>query len=390
MNRNRHILFTDFDGFYIAVERSINPRLHNRPLAIGSQRAQRGVIAAVSPEARQYGVYPSMTTSAALSRCPELYVIDGDFALYRRAARGVRSYLRQFSPQFEWSTLDQAYIDVTGTQRLFGDVVDLGARIHREIHARYRLQLTIGVAINKLVAKIAARTARPAGLCDVAPGSECEFLAPLPIGSLPGVGPATQKRLGEFNIETVGDLAATKREFLLSAFGVRGQILYARARGIDYTPVGLSTTPSHITVDKTLTNDSNDRHLLRAVIFLLAEQAGQQLREHGRQTQKVALTLTFIDGHRADSAIRSDFATDLDDEIGDAAVHSLQRMNTGRQAVRRITLKLTDLIPANRQMSLLDDSRNYDRKRLLSSVIDAIRRRHGATAIQRGRTLVAA
>lgn len=387
MKTQRHILFVDFDGLHIAVERTLNPRLRGRPVAIGNRTDCRGVVAAASTEARGYGIYPSMTTSAALHRCPDLIVVNSDLELYTRASATVREHLQRFSPCFEFPSLDAAYLDLTGMHRLFGGAVDIGARIRREVRERYDLEPTIGVAGNKLVSRIASRVVKPAGLCDVTPGSEREFLAPLHVRRLPGVGPHIAKRLEEFSIETVGELAAAPRSFLTCTFGKRGEVLFARARGIDHTPVRTVPRPTAITHDETLIRDSNDRELARRVLFTAVEHCARQLRAHGLLAARVSVSIFHVDGRRAGGDHRLAIATDLDDELHDGAREIIDRVSTSRVAVRRIGVRLSGFSPASPQMSLLDDGRRYDRKRALTSAVDRIRRVHGVNSIIYGRAM---
>ncbi|MFC1476319.1 hypothetical protein ACFLQW_04905, partial [Candidatus Zixiibacteriota bacterium] len=337
--------------------------------------------------ARECGVYPSMATSAALHRCPELIVVDADNELYSRASEAVGEYLQNFSPNFESPSVDAAYLDLTGMHKLFGATVDIGARINREVGEQFDLKSTIGVAGNKLVSRIASRLVRPAGLCDVTPGSEREFLAPLNVRRLPGIGAQIARRLGEFSIETVGELAAAQRSFLVCTFGKRGEVLYARAQGIDHSPVRPVRRPSVIAFAETLVHDSNDRELVLRVLFNAVEKCARQMREYNLLAGRVVVVVSYLDGHRINGSHRLVIATDLDDEIHDGAVDVIRRLHTSRVAVRRIGVQLSGFSPASPQMTLIEDGRRYDRRRALVSAVDRIRGMHGFGAIAYGRTL---
>jgi len=387
MKTQRYILHADFDTFYIAVERAMNPRLRGRPVVIGNRADRRGIVAAVSPEARQYGVYPSMTISRATLLCPSLTVVDGNADLYSRSSEAVGEIMQRFTPWFEAASVDEAFLDLTGTQKLFGGAVDVGARLRREVKDRFSLDLTIGVAANKLVSRIASRTVKPTGLCDVTPGSECAFLAPLPVRRLPGIGPLTDKRLADFNIITVGELQDTARPFLTSAFGKRGEILYAHARGIDDTPVRPASRPTAIYHEETFVNDTNDRILIENVLFSAVEAAGLSLRAQGLTAKYISVNIQYVDSRRADAGARLAETTDLDLEIYSGAEQTLQRALTNRMAVRRIGVRLSRLSPAIPQLSLIDTGRQYDRQRALTSAVDRIRHTHGINAIAYGRVL---
>lgn len=387
MDTQRHILHADFDAFYISVERALNPHLRERPAVVGNRADKRGVVAAVSAEAREFGIHPSMTIARALTLCPRLHIVDGDYEMYHRASAAVGEYLQRFSPYFEPASVDEAYLDLTGTQRLFGGAVDIGARISREIRNRFSLDLRIGVAANKLVSKIASRSIKPTELCDVTPGSESAFLAPLEVRRLPVVGPRMTKRLLDFNIETIGDLAEAARAFLTSAFGRRGFILYAQARGIDDTPVQRIHKPKTITQEETFTHDSNSRELISAAIFRAIEKAALCLRRHELLAGSVSVSVRYIDGKQTTGSQRLPQATDLDEEIYAGATAGLKRALTRRLAVRCLGIRLSHLCPASPQLSLIEDGRRYDRKRALVSAIDRIRDTFGVGSIVSGRVL---
>jgi DNA polymerase-4 len=311
------------------------------------------------------GVHTAMPVSLALKLCRDLVVVQGNEALYRRAARAVGDHLRYFSPLCETENGDEAYLDLTGVQRLFGRAVDVGARLQREITDRFRLESTIGVASNKLVSKVASSVAGAGRLCDVAPGDEPGFLAPLPVGKLPGVGPSTENRLWDFNIETIKELAATDRALLERVFGRRGRLLHAHAQGLDDTPVGTPRLPKSVEHDVTLDHESNDRNALTSVLFGCVEIAASRLRMLGLMARNVAVRIQYVDGTHSRCATALEHPTDLDREIQSLAASLLQQCRTRRLSVRRIGLRLYRLSHHSPQLGLFASERGYDRKRAL-------------------------
>jgi DNA polymerase-4 len=253
--------------------------------------------------------------------------------------------------------------------------------LRREIVDQYRLELTVGVASNKLVSKVASEEVRPGGLYDVAPGDEAGFLAPLPVIRLPGVGHATAQRLVEFNIETICELASTEPVILERIFGRRGHLLHAHARGVDDSPVGERRSFDSLEHSETLAEDSNDRESLFLVMFRCVENVGARLRAHGLMAHGVGLTIGYADGVRTTGATRLDTATDIDRVLHDAAESLIPRVFNRRLAIRHVAVRLTRLSECVPQLGLFTQNRGYERARSLMGAIDRIRQTHGVAAI---------
>lgn len=380
-NAQRYVLHAGFDSFCVAVERACNPTLRGRPMVIGGAPQARGVVIAASHEARLCGIWPSMPMSRAVKLCHDLVVVQGNDDLYRRAARAVTFQLRKYTPLYERPSTDEAYLDLTGVERLFGAAVDIGVRLRSEIVSQYRLELTVGVAANKLVSKVASDGAKPGGVYDVPPGSEAGFLAPLPVIRLPGVGHATAERMIEFNIETIRELADADPVLLERLFGYRGRLLHAHAHGLDDTPVGVRRLSGTIEHSETLEVDSNDRDALRRTVFHCAEIACARLRARRQVARGVGLTIGYVDGVCNSAAVRLPDAGDIDHVFCDAAVSLFPRVLARRLAVRYVMLRLTRLTECVPQLGLFTQNRGYDRARSLMGAIDRIRRLHGNDAI---------
>ena len=233
----RRILHIDMDAFFASVERVLDPSLEGKPLIVGGNPDGRGVVCTASYEARAFGVHSAMPLATAKRLCPQATFIQGHFDRYCDASDQIMNILEATSPRIERLSLDEAYLDITGSLRLFGNGRAIAMRLRREIRDRTRLPASVGIAENKLVAKIASDEAKPDGFVEVPPGGERVFLAPLPVSRLPGVGSRTRETLDHLGVRTIGHLAALPQEALTKVFGRSGYTLQRRARGIDFSPV---------------------------------------------------------------------------------------------------------------------------------------------------------
>ena len=384
----RHIVHTDFDGFCVAVERVCNPYLRARPVALGDVSRARSVVAAVSPESRRAGVYVAMPVDLARKRCPDLVVVDANFTLYGRVSQQVQKHLQRYSPHVEHASWDTTYLDLTGMQGIFGAAVDAAARLRRELKDSLRLDLAMGVAANKLVSHVASQTIRPSGLCEVPPGEEAAFLAPLPVEHLPGVGTVTHKRLADFNIQTIGELADADQGLLVRAFGARGQTLHDYALGTDDTPVGaVRPIAQQESLSRTVTmaHDTNDRGELTAALMNLIETVGSQLRISERQARRMTVHAIYVDGGRAERTVRLTAPTNLDGTLMPLAETLLAQTLSRRLTVREIGISLSDLCAASSQLQLFAHESADGRARALMGAVDTIRSRFGGAIIKSGR-----
>jgi DNA polymerase-4 len=384
MDTHRRIIHLDFDTLYVSLERAINPRLRGRPVVVGGRAERRGIITSASREAHAAGIAPSMPVAHARTLCPDLVVIPGGDELYDDSVRTVLRYLQRFAPVWERASPDRIFLDLTGTHALFGTAIDTSVRLCRELKNRFSLDSTIGVATNKLVSRIASDTVVSGGLCDVSPGSETKFLAPLPVKRLPGVGIKTMKRLGDFNIHTIHDLTVTGKDLLVAAFGRYGTILYANSLGLDDSPVGDQYRRTAIITSETLSHDTNDPEFLRHTLRRIVEEGAFHLRCDRLCTKRIRVAITYVDRIQKHLTEFLPLPTDLDNEISPVTQNLLHRLLERRLAVRRITVRFSGLSPVVPQLSLINDNRQYDRKRSLLSASDRIRRTFGNNALRRG------
>lgn len=384
----RSILHVDLDAFFVAVERVLEPNLRGRPVVVGGAPAERGVVAAASYEARAFGVRSAMPMAQALRLCPDLVRVPPRFDVYERASRAVFRVLESYTPVVEPVSVDEGYLDLTGTERLFGRAVDVAERLRREVRERLRLDLTVGVARNRLVSKVASDFAKPAALFDVRPGQEPRFLAPLPVQALPGIGPVTARRLLDFNIQRLGGLAATEEWFLEEVFGSFGAAMQAHARGEDDTPVcppWERPEAKSIGHEETFPRDTDDHAFLRGKLQELLEHAARRLRADGLLARRVTVKLRYADFVTEARDATLACATDHDVEFLEPALSLLHRMAARRTLVRRLGVRLSDLRRGFWQGTLWDERRA--RERQLIAALDRVRQRYGARKVRTGATV---
>ena len=290
----RHILHADFDAFYASVEQLDNPELRGKPLAVGGTPESRGVVAAASYEAREYGVRSAMPMRTAFNICPGLLRVGARFARYREVSRMVMDIFNDVTPLVEPLSLDEAYLDITAelTPGLTAEVI--ARRLKQRVRRELGLTISVGVGASKSVAKIASDLEKPDGLTVVPPGTERSFLAPLPVGKLPGVGPKMQERLSSERVVTVGDLAERTDEWLTSRFGRNGAYMKSLATGQDDRPVETSRDTKSVSSETTLIRDTGDPEALRELVNRLSQDVSRSLerRELWGRTVKVKLRLS--------------------------------------------------------------------------------------------------
>ena len=290
----RHILHADFDAFYASVEQLDNPELRGKPLAVGGSPESRGVVAAASYEAREYGVRSAMPMRTAFNVCPNLVRVSARFGRYREVSRKVMDIFNDVTPLVEPLSLDEAYLDVTDrvTPELAAE--EIAHRLKLRVRRELGLTISVGVGTSKSVAKIASDLDKPDGLTVVPPGSERSFLAPLPVGKLPGVGPKTQERLAGEGVDTVGDIASCTDDWLIARFGRNGTYMKRLASGEDDRSVETSRDTKSVSSETTLVNDTGDPDALQELVNRLSQDVARSLerRDLWGRTVKVKLRLS--------------------------------------------------------------------------------------------------
>jgi DNA polymerase-4 len=324
-----------------------------------------------------------MPLREARRRCRGLVVLPPNEALYARASRAVSEVAGRFSPVLEPRSNGRIYLDVTGTGRLFGPPMDLAARLRGELLRGASLDAAVGVAVNKLVSRVAADLIEPAGLLDVRTGDEAPFLAPLAVRRLPGVGEAAARELTALNVRTVRQITLVERGHLAMVFGRFGTVLQQRALGIDPRPVRPPAREPEIRREAVLPEDTNDPARLRSVLRSLVEDAGRELRARGMTASRAGVGVRYSDSRTASRSGSFSGPAMLEAELWSAAASLLGQAVARRVRVRSLRLKLAGLARRPRQPGLFED-RPRIRDAALTTALDRIRKRHGGGAIRVG------
>jgi len=384
----RTILHLDLDAFYCAVEENQNPELRGKPFAVGGKPSERGVVSSCSYAARQFGVRSAMPMSRALRLCPRLIIVPGRHRLYSEASKQVMERLNKLTPMVEQISIDEAFLDISS-------LPDPPERIARGLQAGIRDELglpcSIGIAPNKLVAKIATevgkKTAKgdrpPFALTIVPSGKEAEFLAPLPADMLWGVGPKTSARLGELGIHTIGDIARWPEEELVRLFGENGRDMARHARGQDERPVVTEHEIKSISQEITFSRDVRDDKSLEKTLTDLSAQVGRRLRKNGLAGTTVKLKIRWPDFTTLTRQVTLPSTTNQDNEIAETALGLLHKIRKSGQAVRLIGVGVSGLGEPMRQLELWEA--DTEKKRKLQEVLDELKEKYGDDAIQRGK-----
>lgn len=376
-------LHVDLDAFFAAVEQRDRPELRGRPVVVGvGGPDDRGVVSAASYEARRYGIHSAMPLRTAAALGPDVVFVPVDGRKYSAISREVMEILRRFTPAVEQISIDEAFLDVAGSEALLGTPVEMARSIKATIQAELRLTASVGVATTKLVAKVASDLRKPDGLVVVAPGTEAGFLAPLPISRLWGVGQKTADVLAEFGVTTIGDLAALPDDILDRRFGKQGAVLRQRALGIDPSPVSAADPARSISHEHTFDLDTADGETLERTLLALSEGVAGRLRAGGVKARTIAVKVrdsAFMTVSRQRTLAEP---TDQTEPIF-AAVLELARPQLHGVRVRLLGVAASHLGDGD-QMSLFAED---ERKRRATEAADAIRRRYGSRAIRRARLI---
>ncbi|MBI4216702.1 MAG: DNA polymerase IV [Chloroflexi bacterium] len=382
----RQIFHLDLDAFFVSVEQALNPSLKGKPVVVGGQPSSRGVVACASYEARALGVRTAMPLAQAQRLCPQAVFLPGQFARYQEATEGFMAILRNYTPQVQPGGNDEAFLDLTGFEPLYGPARQTAQTIKGRIQKELGLTASVGIATSKVVSKVASDLEKPDGLVEVAPGQEASFLAPLAVGRLPMVGPRTEQALGRWGIATVGQLASLPLSSLQSYFGKAGFTLYHFARGIDASPVISETAPAKsISRSTTFPQDLWDRRLLKAALYYLSERVGAQLRREGQAARCVTLKVRYEDFLTIGRSRTLRQPSDAHQAFFAAAWPLLEQALERRRSVRLVGIGVSRLTEGEHQALLWPDP--GERVRHLNQAVDSMRQRYGFTALRAGLTL---
>ncbi|HEY1800422.1 MAG TPA: DNA polymerase IV [Terriglobales bacterium] len=379
------IFHVDMDAFFVSVEELFDPSLKGKAVVVGGQRGERGVVAAASYEARKFGVHSAMPLRTAEKHCPHAIFVNGHPERYRECSEKVYGVLNSFSPLVEMASIDEAYLDMTGTERLHGPPLRAAHRLHQKVKDQTQLNCSIGIGTSRLIAKVSSAKAKPHGVLWVVPGQEAKFLAPLDVRDIPGVGKVTEKNLQALGIHRVGDLAKFDDNFLEDKFGKWGLALSGKARGQDAggwfdAEVGGESEAKSISHEHTYNEDTGDAQQLESTLMRLSEMVGRRLREAGLHARTIQLKLRYKDFTTITRAYSLATATQLDTEIFEQ-IRTLFRKNWKKGApVRLLGVHAASFESAARQGDLLEGGRRERWKDVLL-VADKLRDRFGDSSV---------
>ena len=371
----REILHVNTDDFYASILRLRDPTLRGKAVIVVGA-SPRGMVFSASYEARQDGVARGMTASAARRLCSRAAFISPDWGLFRRASFSLFAVLRRYSPLVEPASLDEGYIDYTGCRRLFGPVLEVGRRIKAEVMRETGLQVSLGIASNKLVSHVASRSAKCANLVDVYRGYERSFIAPLPIHRFPLVGERRAPLLNDLGVSHVGDILLFTEEIFAFCFGSWGARVYRGARGEDSAPVrALPSADERFTVEEILEPDRVERRVLEGALYRLAERLGEKLRAERSLAGAFGLEVRYADGMAVRGRGSPDAPTADDLSLFETAREVFARLYTRRVRVRGLVLSGRRVEPAPLQYELFADEHEAaaERRNGLCAALDRLR-----------------
>lgn len=351
--RHRAIVHMDLDAFYAAVEVLEHTELEGKPLLIGGSPEGRGVVMTASYEARRFGVRSAMPMARALALCPQAVALPARHGEYRKRSRQVIAILREFSPLVEQMSIDEAYVDLTEHAESWDEAVTTARLIQRRIGEQEGLSASLGVATNKLVAKVASDRDKPGGLTVVPPGEEAAFLAPLPVRVLWGIGPVTADKLADIGVRTVGDLAKLPETELKARFGRHGAGMFRQAQGIDRRPLVVEREAKSVSQETTFGRDIRDVHELEVQLRRLSEGVARRLKRSQLVTETIAIKLRYADFSTLTRQMTLSVPTDNKEIIYDSACTLFHRAWQRGRPVRLLGVAGRHLSPPPGQLQLL-------------------------------------
>jgi len=380
------ILHVDMDAFFVSVELLERPELRGKPVVVGGRPDQRGVVSAASYEARKFGIHSAMPLRTAARLCPHAVFLDGHHEKYAEWSDRVASILARFSPIVEMVSIDEAYLDLSGTARLHGPPLAAADKLLRSITQTTALPCSGGLATTRLVAKVASEQAKPRGLVWVAPGMEARFLAPLPIRKIPGIGEVTERALRALGIETVEQLASHSQEKLEKVFGQWGTALYRKARGGDAYEFLIDAEPKSISHNHTFGEDTDNVQELESMLSHLSQKTCKRLREAGLSSRMLTLTIRYagFETHTRSKTLQD--PARLDNDIFAVFLELFREHRDAKRKVRLLGVALSGLSHGSEQLDLLEADRR-ERLEKLTKATDRLRDKFGFSSVQFGGSL---
>src|SRR5919109_250072 len=382
------ILHVDMDAFFVSVELLDRPDLRGKPVVVGGQKDQRGVVSAASYEARKYGIHSAMPLRTAGRLCPHAIFLNGHHEKYGEWSERVANILAKFSPVVEMVSIDEAYLDLAGTERLYGPPLATADKLLRTITQETSLPCSGGLATTRLTAKVASDQAKPRGLVWVPPGCEAGFLAPLPVRKIPGIGEVTEKALRALGIETVEQLAAVPQEKLEKIFGQWGDALYRKVRGGDSYEFVIDAEPKSISHNLTFGEDTDNVNEMATILSHLSQKACKRLREAGLAARTLTLTIRYAGFETHTRAKTLAEPTQLDADIYAVFQELFRKHRDAKRKVRLLGVSLSHFVHGNPQLDLLEKERR-EKLAKLTKAADRLRDRFGFGKVQFGGSLSA-
>jgi len=380
----RTIFHLDLDAFFVSVERILDPKLNDKPVIVGGDpKYGRGVVAACSYEARAFGLHSAMPIRTAYKLCPQGIYIHGHGDEYTRFSKTVKNILEQYAPLIEQASIDEFYLDMTGTQKMYGSMFGFATRLQKEIWDKIGLPISIGIGSNKTVAKIGSDCMKPKGITYIIPGMEKEFLAPMPVETIPGVGKVMKQSLTSRGIYRIGDITKLPSDYFGTAFGKYGIDLWRKAHGEGTEYLTIQRTRKSISRETTFGNDVTSEEEIKNTLFSLTGKVAQSLRKRGWEAATVDIKLRYTDFQ---TLIRSKTIRPTDDDkaIFETAWNLMTKARTRRVGVRLIGVGITNFSPLNEQEFLFEDY-EVKRKKMLRAVT-RIRDKFGYESLMFGNT----
>ena len=385
---SRTVFHVDMDAFFVSVEELFDPSLKGKPVVVGGQRHERGVVSAASYQARKFGVHSAMPLRTAAKLCPQAIFVDGHPDRYRECSEKAHKVLTSFSPQVEMVSIDEAYLDMTGTERLHGPPLLAAHKLHQRMKAETELNCSIGIGASRLIAKVCSGKAKPNGVLYILAGREAKFLAPLDVREIPGVGKVTEQKLNAHGVRKVGDLAKFDDSDLEQKFGKWGVVLAGKARGEDAGAwfegeIGADEAAKSISHEHTYDHDTAEVSQLESTLMRLSEMVGRRLREQGLRARTLQLKLRYKDFTTITRARSLDSPTQLDNEIFQQ-IHRLFHANWDKSLeVRLLGVQASSFGQDSSQLDFLEDQGRTKWEHALSAA-DRLRDKFGESTITLG------
>jgi DNA polymerase-4 len=380
----RCIFHIDLDAFFASVEQVHNPELKGKPVVVGGDPNRRGVVSSASYEARPFGIHAGMPLSQARRFCPQATFLQVNLNRYREASAKFMEILTDFSPTVEPLGLDEAYLDATECQQLYGSPEQMASAIKNCINKELTLTASVGISTCKVIAKIASDLCKPNGALEIATGKERDFLSPLPVSKLPGVGKKTEQTLTEIGITTIGELASYPEEGIRKTFGITGITLHRYANGIDDRVVELPGKPKSINRQITFAYDTSDQRFLESNLHQLCSESTARLRSQNKLAGCIAIKLRYAD---FETITRQGSLTEASNATQVIFTTALQLLNTTlrekQKPIRLIGIKVSTQTGKKKQLSLFDTQ--AEKQGCLENAIVRIRKKYGPKSIKTGK-----